>query len=192
MNIFQEKLWLEQLKSDDQQAFTSIYNHYWKRLYLYALSKTGDREMAEEVVHDVFADFWTRRHQTEIHSTLEGYLIQAVKFCVYKYIRASKTRETYIREIASHLYDQQAQGQPSPDTQDMEQRLSESISLLPQRCREVFELSREQQLSYREIAARLSISPKTVENQISKALRILRLAMKEYVVSLIACLSLFL
>jgi RNA polymerase sigma-70 factor (ECF subfamily) len=191
MQSLQDNLWLEQLKSDDQKAFTSIYNHYWKKLFLYALSKVGTRETAEEIVHDVFADFWARRHETQVHSTLEGYLIQAVKFTVYKHIRTSRNREAHIQAIAHYLYEHQVQSQPSPDKLDIEKRFSESLNRLPERCREVFELSREQDLSYREIALRLSISPKTVENQISKALRFLRVAMKDYIVSILVIITLF-
>lgn len=169
------------LRMSDESAFNKIYNTYWQNLYCHCYRKIKSREAAEEIVHDVFADLWTRRHSLEITISLAAYLFQAASYSAFKYLKKLKDKEQFVNEMAEVMRDElHAAGHPIEFT-ELNQLLISSMSLLPNRCRTIFEMSRFKQLSHREISEELEISVKTVENQITKALLILRTSLKDYV-----------
>jgi len=164
---------LSLLSENDEFAFTEIYNRYWQKLFAIAYNRLKEIQAAEDIVHDVLVSIWTNREKNQIDS-LENYLATAVKYMVLGKIKD---------KIKERLY-QQSQMQ----TRSFEMPVDESIHYkrildivnteiekLPEKCRLIFKYSRHDGLPVKEIARELKISPKTVENQINKAIKRLKL-----------------
>lgn len=162
------------MSADDEAAFTEIYHHYWKLLFSVAANKVGSLADAEEVVQDVFADLWRRRADIRIEHSLKSFLAAAVRNQVFSRM-ARRHRE--LTEGSEWL---QTQDQPAPSAEqalhlkELHDHVSGLAASLPERCQLVYRLSREEGLSNKTIAVTLNISEKTVESQITKALRIIR------------------
>lgn len=164
---------LRLLTTDDEKAFTEIYNRYWRSVFAIAYSRLKDASLAEDILHDVFASLWSNRHKSAIE-TLPNYLASATKYLVFAYIRKKAHEERY---YASHPV-------PVLNIEDdytykqLYEFASKEIESLPERCRLVFRY-REKGMSNSEIAMQMKISIKTVENQVNKAFHHLRFAMKK-------------
>ncbi len=159
------------LKEGREEAFTEIYRRYWEKLLAIGYHYTQNKEFAEEVVHDVFLRLWMQRGEVEIGS-LPAYLGTAVKFSVFKAMLKEKRRS----QIRARLPQSEI---ISSDNEKIEARflrdyLQGIVENLPEKCRLVFQYSREESLSLAEIAARMNISQKTVESHMTKALKTLR------------------
>jgi len=179
------ELWLA-IRNDDEQAFAMLFDRYWVRLYKTALRYLKDRENSEETVHDVFLSIWRRRHQLEIES-IPNFLLSAIRYQVYNRMRAAKPPLTLVLNDLEmdNLLDYN-QGDHRIKNQELLRELDHYLEKLPKRCQEIFYMSRIDNLSNQEIAGRLGISKRTVENQVTKALKHLRGCFKQ--LSTILCL----
>lgn len=162
------------LKKGDKHAYTEIYHRYKWLLHEHAYKKLGDREAANDLVHDLFCQLWIKREEIEIKSSLAAYFYSAIRNKVLNRIAHETIEAKYVDAISQY-----AQAHvPTPDYQLREKQFMEiierEIAALPPKMRAVFELSRKSHLSHREIAGQLKISEETVKKQIKKALRILR------------------
>ncbi len=162
---------LEMLRSNHAWALREIFDRYYARLYKTAAGVLRDHDQAKDLVQDVFIDLWNRRHTSNIQH-LCSYLTRAIRFQVLKYLRNGKLRAHHLTMIQQVEFVNQTED--ILNFQELELQLRKAVEILPPRCREVFFLSRYESLSHKEISERLSISPKTVEAQIGKALSILR------------------
>lgn len=167
---------LDLLRLDDRKAFEILYHKYSSKLYYAAYNLFRDQDVCEDLVQELFIDLWTKRHQLAVTS-LEGYLKVAIKNRVLMYLRTQKaTLDIAVIETLAEKY--------SADSQllqhDISRVLDDSVEKLPEKCRQIFTLSRKEYLSNKEIASRLNISIKTVENQITIALRYLRTGLTDY------------
>ena len=144
-------------------------------MFYVAGSKLGDAQLAKEIIQDIFMDVWERRFSLEVNRGLKPYLNVALN---YKVINQQAIRCRNLRYQKSVL--QQTQGDVDNSTElqlrfvDLKEQLDRLIGDLPEKCQLVFRLSREQGLSHKDIAARLDMSPKTVEAHVAKALHKLR------------------
>ena len=159
------------LKEGREEAFNEIYRRYWEKLLAIGYHYTQNKEFAEEVVHDVFLRLWMQRGEVKIGS-LPAYLGTAVKFSVFKAMLKEKRRS----QIRACLPQSEI---ISSDNEKIEARFLQDylqgiVETLPEKCRLVFQYSREESLSLAEIAARMNISQKTVESHMTKALKTLR------------------
>ena len=172
------ELWLA-IRNDDEQAFAMLFDRYWVRLYKTALRYLKDRENSEETVHDVFLSIWSRRHQLEIES-IPNFLLSAIRYQVYNRMRAVKPPLTLVLNDLEmdNLLDYN-QGDHRIKNQELLRELNHYLEKLPKRCQEIFYMSRIDNLSNQEIAGRLGISKRTVENQVTKALKHLRGCFKQ-------------
>jgi RNA polymerase sigma-70 factor (ECF subfamily) len=168
-----EKL-LELFEQDDIAAFEEIYNKYWLKLYSAAYNRLKEREAAQEVVQDFFTSFWVNRAQLKIHSSLQGYLFTAIKYSVLNYKRAENVRADYCDLLLLANQDSYNPTEEYVTYKELIESINNGVEQLPPKCRSVFELSRNQYKSNKEIAKLLDISEKTVENHLTKALRYLR------------------
>jgi RNA polymerase sigma-70 factor (ECF subfamily) len=163
------------LKSGDQQAFIEIYDRYIFVLLNHTYSKTRDREEAKDIVHEVFAKLWAGREQLQITNNLAGFLYTSARNIVLNQITHKKVESKYFNSILGFL----EQPQTITDHRVRENQLiaiiEKEIAALPPKMREVFELSRKQHLSHREIAEKLDISEQTVSKHVTNALKILRI-----------------
>lgn len=161
---------LDLLKTGDEMAFTALYDRYWKLLFSVAFNKMGSLDDAEEIVQDVFADLWKRREALEIKLSVKSYLAAATKFQVYSSF-AKKQRERKALEVLTG--ENVFTPEQELDFKDMQIRLHEAVSSLPDKCQLIYLLKQEGH-SNKEIAKSLNISIKTVEGQATTALRRVR------------------
>jgi RNA polymerase sigma-70 factor (ECF subfamily) len=163
---------LDGLRAGNQQAFDAMFRSYYPRLVAVADSMLRDRPAAEDVAQDVMVELWRRRESLLLESSLRAYLFRAVRNRALNQIRHLRVAPKTDIETATDLTI------PPADRVALEGEmlaaLGKAVASLPERCREVFELSRVQGLKYAEIASALGISVKTVEAQMGKAIRILR------------------
>jgi RNA polymerase sigma-70 factor (ECF subfamily) len=177
------------IRQGHESAFEQMFRTYYERLCHYANSLLKDEDEAEEMVQTVFLSIWEKRSELEITLSLKAYLYRAVhNHCLNK-IKHYQVRETH-REYS--LYYQPQGYEAVTETiygTELEERIEEAVSRLPEQCQLVFRLSRFEELKYQEIADRLGLSIKTIENQIGKALRILRSELADYLPALfwLAC-----
>ena len=175
----QEKEWLQALQGGSHAALEAIFDSYYKYLVVSAYKLIQDDERAKDLVQDVFFTLWTKREELAIQGSLKAYLRRAVVNRAIDEIRKNK-RLVWDEDAAAN---QQVSASPSADqlldAQDLQQTINGAIQGLPEKCRVVFGLSRFENLSHKEIAEQLGISTKTIENQITKALKIIRLAVDQ-------------
>ncbi|MBD3629615.1 RNA polymerase sigma-70 factor [Cyclobacterium sp.] len=155
----------------DLKAFDTIYEMYWKRLYCYAFKIFEDQLVCEDLVQEVFVDLWERATHKRIQN-LESYLFRAVKFQVLKTIRDLK-KTTDLDVVFAHL-PEKLMADHMLEFDDLDKILKESVHGLPEKCKEVFQLSRDSELSNPEIARQLNISVRTVEAHLYKALKTIK------------------
>jgi RNA polymerase sigma-70 factor (ECF subfamily) len=172
----------------DREAFEHAFHTYWEKLYNLARKILDDDVAAQDVVQDVFVNLWERAKQSHILN-LEAYLHQAVKYACFMHMRSGKISAKHIErlQIIAHATSQVVRD--PLEIEELETSIQKEIDNLPQKCREVFYLSRFQELSHQEIARQLNISLKTVENHMTKALRLLRVSIEKIVVLLLVLLS---
>ncbi|MCO4294739.1 RNA polymerase sigma-70 factor [Solitalea sp. MAHUQ-68] len=162
------------MQNDDRSAFEKIYNKYWSGLYLSAYNLLRNKHEAEDIVQEIFVQLWLKRHVQEIQN-LKSYLHTAVRFQVFKAIRDGKAHEELFEEVERMFNENNSENRII--ALDIHNRLDQAIKTLPEKCQQVFVLSRKEQLSNIEISERLGISPKTVENHLTIALRRVRSSM---------------
>ncbi|MCB0603013.1 MAG: RNA polymerase sigma-70 factor [Saprospiraceae bacterium] len=167
------------IRASDPRALTWIYNRYYQDLVRVAFQITGDGDLAEDVVQESIVYFWDRREAIEITQSLFGYL---KRMCVNRALRRVQ-QEQRRSEVLQFQDADHSESRPL-EFEELQTSIHQAISTLPDRCEEVFRLSREDQLTYAEIADRMGISIKTVENQMSKALRLLREKLKDFLISI--------
>lgn len=170
---------LDLFKDGEHDAFNSIYERYWISLYKISRSILEDEEKAKDVVQEVFVSFYEHAAQKEINN-LKAYLLQAVKYQCFMQLRSGKISRRHLQRmqtiIAANVVEEEV------EASELQKFIDEEIALLPEKCREVFYLSRVELLPNKKIAEQLNISPKTVENQITKALKSLRMSVDKLTV----------
>ena len=174
-------IWLA-IRNEDKAAFNLLFSRYWGRLYQTALSLLRDNEASEEIVHDVFLNIWLKRNTLEI-TDFKSYLISATRYHIYRELKAKKTTQELPAEYSGSFTSNYAEEKLTEQT--FHEQLSFYLSALPKRCKEIFLLSRQDNLSNQEIADRLNISKRSVENQITHALQYLRVNLKNFFLLLI-------
>ncbi|WEK18994.1 MAG: RNA polymerase sigma-70 factor [Candidatus Pedobacter colombiensis] len=162
------------LKEGDVNAYTVIYNRYFDELFLHAFRRLNDKEEAQDVIHELFAGLWNKRAELTIRSSLAAYLYTSVRNRIMDVISHLQVETKYVNSLQNFI----DQGYCITDHRVRERQLSalieKGIAELPPKMREVFELSRKQVMSHKEIAAQLNISEQTVRKQVNNALKILR------------------
>lgn len=176
-----EKDLIVRLKKGDQTAFELLFHFYYPGLVVYSTQFTTDRMEAEEIVQDFFVRLWQRHQQLNLTDSLKSYLFLSVKNGCLNYLKHKKVEEKYIKQMAELSNQHIAYDPDLYIASELQEKVKNVIELLPEKCREIFMMSRIQGLKNEEIAANLNISKRTVETQISKALKVLRLELKDYV-----------
>lgn len=174
---------LEALRAGEEKAFTEIYKRYCYRLFTVAYHKLKNRQTAEELVQDLFADLWSRRDNNQIQQ-LENYLFSAIRYRIINYIKGQKVRmgyELYCRLSASEA---DTQTEKLLALNDLSEALLASVRKLPEKSREIFQLSRLEHYTIPEISARVKLSEKSVEYHITKSLKLLRTYLRDYLLLL--------
>lgn len=172
---FSDNELIDLLKQDQQQALSTLYYRYWDKLLVVAGNHIHDYDIAEESVQDVFFSLWKRRHSLELKHSLSTYLSIAIK---YRVISEQDKQYRYLKNIASSSEINNNHLSPSADEIILEkevlQKIESSIDRLPDKCRIIFRMNREEGKTYKQIAKELDVSEKTVETHMSKAIKQLR------------------
>ena len=159
------------LRSGQSSALREIFVRHHGRLFRIVAGLLLDEEQAKDIVQEIFIDLWNRRDSSDI-KTLQAYLISAVRFKALASLRNGKVKAHHLALMERIQFVNQTED--AINAQELNQSLQLALSELSPRCKEVFELSRFENLTHKQIAGRLGITPKTVEVQIHKALILLR------------------
>jgi len=163
-----------------QDAFEKMFKAWYNPLCNYAYGFLSSKDESEETVQNVFTQLWEKRKEITIETSLKSYLYRAVRNSSLNVLKHQKVK----KEHATHTLRTENRSHESVTgkviAKELEQRIEEAMMRLPEQCRLVFRLSRFEELKYGEIADQLNISVKTVENQMGKALRIMREELSEY------------
>ncbi|HVU59057.1 MAG TPA: RNA polymerase sigma-70 factor [Puia sp.] len=171
---------IQLLKDRDETGFEQVFKFYFKNLYKYALTILQDHDQAEDIVQNVFYKLWDKMDSLNFHDSLAAYLYRAVYNESLNHLKHKKVRHTYQTYITRSMKDQTDGAQRKVMFSELERRLQTAINELPEQCRTIFQMSRFEELRYLDIAQRLGISVKTVENQMGKALKLLRVKLIDY------------
>jgi RNA polymerase sigma-70 factor (ECF subfamily) len=179
MNL-KERQQLRKIQKGDITSFEALFHQYYSGLCAYAQSLVGMKEVAEEVVQDVFFNIWKNRETLRIRQSLQSYLYRAAFNNSMMYLRKMR-REHFMEDLSRPEPDMDGPD-PSQVVQldEVSKLITQTLEGLPERTREIFRLNRQEGLKYREIAMKLSISEKTVEANMGKALKALRKSMERY------------
>ncbi len=174
-----QNILIDGLKNGDQKVFDRIFRLYYSPLCKYCMRYVADAESAEEIVQELFCKLWMKREDLVIHTSMQSYLYQAVRNYALNEISQKKLQEKH-RQFIGFAVKNQEDHSDLLEEADLDQLIRTALLRLPDKRREVFELSRHEGLKYQQIADKLNISVKTVEAQMTKALGQLRSMLKDY------------
>ncbi len=177
--ILDDPSWKIRLANGDIDAFSEIYQAYSKALYKVIYNKVGSKEVAEDILHDVFINLWNKKNSILIESSFFYYLYGMTKNTVLMYFRSDKAKAILLNNIALWQSNSDLTTENQINYNDLDTYLGAKVEELPMKCKEIFRMSRYEHLTILEIADKLSISPQTVKNQLSKALMFLRHHLKD-------------
>lgn len=160
-------------QSGDKVSFKVLFDKYYSQLTQTAYLFVKDSDIAEEIVQEFFIKLWIKKNEININSSVKSYLFQSIRFRSINYIRDHKriASENFELELINDSIENQFE---DFDYDIIKNKLVAAIDSLPEKCKIIFLLSREESLTYKQIAEKLDISQKTVENQIGIALKKLR------------------
>jgi RNA polymerase sigma-70 factor (ECF subfamily) len=179
MNRQEEHTLFKKIKKGDKKAFEALFHRYYGILCHYAAQQIKNEAEAEEIVQELFVRLWKKREKIQIDTSLKNYLFRAVKNQSLNYIQHNQIKNQYAQKVI-HETDAVNTDESNYTETGLLQKIEESINLLPEKRQEIFRLSRQQGLKYREIAEKLNISVKTVETQMGLAIKTLREKLKHY------------
>lgn len=163
------------LKKQDEYAFKEIYERYSGALYLLALKKTKNEAEAKDIVQEIFIVLWNKRAELHFHSSVSSYLFKSVHNRALNIFVHQKYHDDYIVSLQNYLDETAPQADSLIREKELTLVIDRAIQSLPEKMREIFQLSRYEQLSHKEIADKLGISELTVKTQVKRALRAMRL-----------------
>lgn len=169
---------IRKLQSGDRKAFQDIFDRYYEPICLYCIKRIGSREEAEEITQDIFVKLWIKRNELNINISLKAYLYRTamnriinrnehlqIRYIHQQYTRSGQAPETAANELQE---------------KEIQFLVAETIDAMPEKRRQIYLMSRQDGLKYKEIADKLEVSVKTVEAHLSKALEQLRASLKDY------------
>ena len=184
----EKDIW-QSISVGDELAYEALFKSHFAELTLYAMRFVMNMESAEEVVQDIFFNLWTKRDTLNISVSIKSYLYRTVKNTCLNIIKHQKIEDKYREHFSRELQTDELNADNWMVESELSDKITKAIEQLPPERKKVFILSRFEELKYREIAEKLNISIKTVENQMGKALKFLRNELKDYIPLLIFLLE---
>lgn len=180
MQANDDKVNVESLRQGNFAAFDALFKRYSEHVFAFSLSITEDKFAAEEITQLVFIKVWEKRSRIREHLSFKSFLFSVTYFETISWLRKEKSQDRRIAGFGALVTDETRETELAVEFKDLENHAGQLIENLPERRRMIFKLSREQGYTNREIAEKLGISPKTVENQMTEALKYLREKLSEY------------
>lgn len=168
------------IRQGNERLYETVFRKYYQSLCNYGCGILKDMDDAEEVVQSIFLKLWEQREGIEINVSLKSYLYRAVHNTCLNRLKHLKIQDTYRQHLGDYLEETFDSATDIMDGNELQNRISEALEKLPEQCKIIFKMSRFEELKYQEIANKLGLSIKTVENQIGKALRIMRNELSDY------------
>jgi RNA polymerase sigma-70 factor (ECF subfamily) len=166
---------IELISRNNREAFDTVYNRYWEKLFLYIAKVIRDRDDAQDIVQEIFVSLWLRREELPRINSLSAYLFTAARYKGLSYIQANIHKSNYSESLSGFLTEQNYSPDQHQAAEELQSFINEGVASMPSKMRVVFSLSRTEGLSHKKIAEKLEISDKTVKKQISNALKHIRL-----------------
>lgn len=179
MDLTEDRELYVKLKGGDEQAFQALFRKYYSAMCHFANQFLNDSEMAEEIVQDMFVKIWEKRAVLNIETSVKHYFFRSVRNHCLNQIQHEKIKKQYASKVLEAASQEISADEYFLEV-DLIKRIEQSIESLPPKRREIFRLSREQGMKYKEIAEKLDISVKTVEAQMGLALKYLREELKDF------------
>jgi len=176
---------LSLLPQRDEAAFEQIFKSHFKRLHCYAITILKDEAEAEEIVQQVFYKLWERNQLQTFSGSLNAYLYRAVHNESLNFLKHQQVRTNHQLHVAYSMKQQTDDSEQKAASAELEKHIHKALNELPEQCRTIFQLSRFDELKYLEIADKLGLSVKTVENQMGKALKLMRIKLAHFLKFLI-------
>lgn len=161
------------MKSGEQTAFTEIYNRHWEKMASYAIRLTRSEDEAADIVQEIFVSLWNRSAELEIKGTLISYLIKATRNLSLRYIQKNIVKHDFLLRLSAHHKISITDIVEEIIVKELQLKVDDAVTRLPSKMQQIYLLSRNEQLSYREIAELLGIAEGTVKKQISNALKLI-------------------
>lgn len=156
-------------------AFRDFFDVHYPVMVSFAMNYVSDQDQAEELVQDVFANVWSKAATLKLQASPRAYLFSSTRYACLNFLKHKKVEQAYLEQSTFH----QDQGDPV-EYDELVGRLERALDKVPEKCREIFEMNRFQGKRYKEIAEELGLSLRTVENQMGKALKVLRQELGDY------------
>jgi len=166
----------------NDELFEQLFKAHYKALHAYATTILKDIDIAEEVVQNLFLKFWEKRELLSIATSIKAYLYKCVYNDSLNYLKHENVK---LKHQNFTVYTMDTSSEPASakaELTELETKLRAALNELPEQCRTIFQLSRFEELKYKEIAEQLGLSIKTVENQMGKALKILRIKLVDFLI----------
>ncbi|WP_420601487.1 RNA polymerase sigma-70 factor [Flagellimonas sp.] len=167
------KLLLTEFKKGNKKAFRKLFELFWEPMFINAKSIVLDEDIAKDIVQDIWLNLWQKRENWDIKN-FEAYIFRSVSYGCFKYLRDNKLKTTHLQVIDSLELLSESNVENQHNLDQTRFIIEKSLTELPPRCQQIFRLSRMEAASNEEIAQRLGISKRSVENQMSIALKSIR------------------
>lgn len=178
---------LERIQQDDKKALEILFKTYYSPLCRFAKTILKNSEQAEDVVQEVFLKIWDKRNSIDPNPSFKAYLYMAVRNHSLNLLKINERKYWLDDDLENYEILSNNEVQAQLEAKELSQKINEVIESLPEKCKLTFKLSRFENLSYKEIAEAMGLSVKTVENQMGKALALLRKEVSPYLSLLVIC-----
>jgi RNA polymerase sigma-70 factor (family 1) len=169
MRELTDKELLQRIQQDDVSAFETLYLRLWESLFVFAMKRLGSEDDAEDVVQEVFASLWAKRHSLQIRENFDAYLYSAVKYKVINKVAAMLQNPEKLELVRESLLPAVDNAAETLQSKELQAIVNQEVQSLPEKMREVYLLYIEQHRSVADIARVLSLSEQTVRNQLGLA-----------------------
>lgn len=176
-----DQQWAERIQVGDHDAFERLFRAYADSLCAFAAQHVGDGRAAEDVVQEVFCDLWSRRAEWCPQGAVKAYLFRAVRNTALDHLKHRRVKRAWeAEEKQRDRISEQSGPVDALQHQELKRAMQQAVEELSERRRLIYRMARRHNMSYKEIAIALEIAPKTVENQMGRALKILRDRLAKY------------
>lgn len=174
LNLLSDQELLNQCKLNDERAFNTLFDRYFKRLYNFGYGLIQDENVAKEIAMDVMMRLWQKKGELVIGDELLPYLFRSIKNAVYNYWRKAKIITHSLEVFEDSLQNSVPSADSNLEFKELEKQYADFLNEMPEQRRKIFHLSRNENLTYAEIADQLNLSVHTVRNQMSSSVRYFR------------------